>query len=53
MDLPGEAWYGEPALYARYQAVVRAAALARRDAPEQVRQAFWRELPARLPSTGG
>ena len=53
MDLPGEAWYGEPALYARYQAVVRAGALARRDAPEQVRQAFWRELPARLPSTGG
>lgn len=51
MELPPRVWVGEPALYLRYRAVLRAAALARRNAPDAVRRGFWRDLPARLPSS--
>jgi hypothetical protein len=46
MQLPPGFWRREPALDARYRSVVRAAALARRGLPTEVRQAFWRDLPA-------
>lgn len=51
MELPGGVWAREPALYQRYQAVLRAAALARMRAPEQVRRSFWGDLPPRVPGT--
>jgi hypothetical protein len=49
MELPPCTWHGSPDLYSRYQAVVRAAAIARRGAPEPVRRAFWRDLPGAQP----
>lgn len=48
MDLPDHAWAGETDLHARYCQVIRAAALARRGMPEELRGAFWRALPSHL-----
>ncbi|HEU4698659.1 MAG TPA: hypothetical protein VFS40_05730 [Gemmatimonadales bacterium] len=45
MDLPSSYWARQPAQYARYRAVVRAAALLRRALPEAERHAFWGDLP--------
>lgn len=48
MDVPGSVWARNPLLYRRYQAIVRAAALARLRAPRVAQRAFWGELPDRL-----
>ena len=48
MDMPAGAWAGDPALFRRYQAVVRRAAEARRASARALRHEFWRELPGRM-----
>lgn len=48
IDLPPRAWSGETELHARYRELVRTAALARRELPDEVRGAFWRTLPHHL-----
>ena len=48
MEVPGSVWARNPLLYRRYQAIVRAAALARLRAPRVAQRAFWGELPDRL-----
>ena len=41
IELPSHFWRHEPALFRRYQAVVRAGAIARRELPSAERMAFW------------
>lgn len=41
IDLPAEFWHHEPALFRRYQNVVRAGAIARMSLPRDDRMAFW------------
>ena len=45
MEVPGPFWTRHPALYARYQGVVRASALARQALPFDERMRFWDSLP--------
>jgi hypothetical protein len=52
MELPPQAWRADPALYDRFRAAIRAAAMARRHAPPDVQQAFWRDLPNRIEAPG-
>jgi hypothetical protein len=52
MELPARLWRGESVLYDRYRAAVRAAAMARRYAPPEVQQAFWRDLPDHVEDAG-
>ena len=44
MEVPGSFWSGNPRLFARYRAAVRAGALARRALPVDVRSEFWNPL---------
>ncbi|GLC25156.1 hypothetical protein [Roseisolibacter agri] len=44
MELPGSFWGRAPRLYARYRAVLRASADARRRLPPESRLAFWGPL---------
>ena len=41
MDLPTEFWGSNTGLFRRYQSVVRAGALARRELPSAERMEFW------------
>ena len=41
MEVPGHFWSRHPTLYARYQAVLRANAAARRSLPIEQRMHFW------------
>lgn len=47
IELPPSFWRREPALYRRYQAVVRAGAIARRRLSWNERRAFWSALKDR------
>ena len=48
IDLPSSLWAEQSDLYPRYREIVREAALARRELPEEQRGAFWSALPDRL-----
>lgn len=41
IDLPAEFWRRDPVLFQRYQAAVRAGAIARRSLPSAERMDFW------------
>jgi hypothetical protein len=45
MEVPAAFWVRYPALYARYQAVLRANAVARQALPYEERMRFWEALP--------
>jgi hypothetical protein len=48
IDLPSGAWAQHGDLYPRFREIVRVAALARRELPEEQRGAFWSALPDRV-----
>jgi hypothetical protein len=48
IDLPSGAWARHGDLYPRFREIVRMAALARRELPEELRGAFWSALPDRV-----
>lgn len=45
MEVPNSFWGRHPGLYDEYRELVRAAALARRELPAEVRMEFWSPLP--------
>lgn len=45
MEVPNAFWARHPLLYEDYREIVRAAALARRNAPAERKAEFWSELP--------
>jgi hypothetical protein len=44
IDLPAEFWRHDHGLFRRYQAVLRAGAIARRSLPSSERMAFWTDV---------